>query len=306
MIPDFQTLMRPVLAASAAGERRIGEVVDEMATAFRLTDDERHEMLDSGRQTRIANRVHWARAYLKQAGLVRATRRGYYEITDRGREALASGPERITMQFLDQFPEYREFQTRSNKPGSDVPADNFLVPHEAEKAGGTPDEVLNAAHAELQDALASELLSRIRESSPDFFESAVVRLLLRMGYGGEGGSGEVLGRSGDGGVDGVIDKDPLGIDQVYVQAKRYGASSTVGAGEIRDFFGALSLKDVSRGIFVTSGTFSSGARTTAEKLGARIVLIDGTRLVRLMIAHSVGCRVTRTLEIAEVDEEFFQ
>jgi len=303
MIPDFQTLMRPVLESCAKGERRIGDVIEEMSDFFALSPEEREEMLPSGRQARMANRVHWARGYLKQAGLVRPTRRGYIEITDEGRGVLANGPERITMKYLERFPAYLVFQSRGK--GS---SDSMTVANEPVRLSqdATPDETLAAAHMELQEALSADLLDALRNGTPKFFEKAIVTLLIAMGYGGTDGRGAVLGGAGDNGVDGVIDKDPLGVDQVYVQAKRYGANTTVGAGEIRDFFGALSLKDVSRGIFVTSSLFTASARETAEKLGARIVLIDGPKLADLMITYRVGCRVKETFVVSEIDEEFFE
>lgn len=302
MIPDFQTLMRPVLESCAKEERKIGDVIEEMSDLFELSAEEREEMLPSGRQARMANRVHWARGYLKQAGLVRPTRRGYIEITEEGRDVLLNGPERITMKYLERFPAYLEFQSRG-KGSSENTATEEVASLIAQDA--TPDEVLASAHRQLHESLSADLLDALRNGTPKFFEKAVVSLLISMGYGGADGRGAVLGGAGDNGVDGVIDKDPLGVDQVYVQAKRYGPKTTVGAGEIRDFFGALSLKDVSRGIFVTSSLFTSSARETAEKLGARIVLIDGPKLADLMITYRVGCRVKETFTVSELDEDFF-
>lgn len=303
MIPDFQTLLRPVLASCKSGERRIGDVIDEMSDLFTLSDEEREELLPSGQQTRMANRVHWARGYLKQAGLVVPTRRGHFQITDKGRVVLAEGPERITMKYLEKFPEFLDFQSRSKRPNAASEEEILSKPNALE---ATPDETLASAHAELHRALSSELLDTLRTGTPKFFEKTVVKLLIAMGYGGADGRGAVLGGAGDNGVDGVIDKDPLGVDQVYVQAKRYGTGNNVGSGEIRDFFGALSLKDVSRGIFVTTSLFSPAARETAEKLGARIVLIDGPKLADLMIRYGVGCRVKETFTVSELDDEFFE
>ncbi|RAP41335.1 restriction endonuclease [Rhodovulum viride] len=301
MIPDFQTLMRPVLQSAVAGERRVSDVVEEISALFELTPEERSEMLPSGRQSRMANRVHWARSYLKQARLVRSPRRGWFEITEDGRTALAEAPDRITVAYLKRFPSFLDFQSRTRGPKDDA-----ACTEESGDVAATPEEVLAAAHDEIRDGLASELLGRLREGSPRFFEETVVNLLIAMGYGGPGGRSAILGGSGDNGVDGVIDKDPLGVDQVYVQAKRYGEGTTVGSGEIRDFFGALSLKDVSRGVFVTTARFSPSAEATAEKLGARIVLVDGPRLADLMIAYEVGCRVRQVFPVHEIDEEYFE
>lgn len=308
MIPDFQTLMRPVLKAANCGERQIADVVDEMADLFELTDEERAELLPSGRQTRIANRVHWARSYLKQAGLVESTGRGRFALTEAGQTVLESGPERIDMKYLERFPDYLAFKSRSRSDDLENTATDVVYPHTvaaSQDESETPTEIIDRAHREMREALAADLIDRLRSAKPSFFEQVVIDLLTAMGYGGAGGTGSVVGGTGDGGVDGVIDKDPLGVDQIYIQAKRYGSGSPVGASDIRDFFGALSLKDVSSGIFITTSTFTSSARQTAEKLGARIVLVDGAKLTSLLIDHEIGCRVRQTYRVADLDESFF-
>lgn len=299
MIPDYQTLMKPVLELAASGEMKISDVVARLETLFGLTEAERQELLPSGKQTRFANRVHWARSYLKQAGLLRNTRRGYFQITEEGRRVLAENPERIDAKFLERYDQFLEFKSRTStgEGGEEIPIT---------RASTTPDEAIRTAHAGITDALAAELLDRLREADPAFFESVIINLLSKMGYGYNPDAGKILGGSGDDGVDGVINLDPLGVDQVYVQAKRYQATSPVGSGAIRDFYGALGLKDVSKGIFVTTSSFSPNARATAEKLGARIVLIDGPQLARLMVAHEVGCRVTEVFKVAVVDESYFE
>lgn len=290
--------MKPVLVSAKQKERSISDVVKELDHEFKLTDDEVNELLPSGKQTRFANRVHWARSYLKQAGLVRSTKRGYFELTQDGRDVLASNPKYIDKQFLEQFPAYLDFKNRSGNSQLDPVA----VPTDQQ----TPDEILNSAYQEIKEALAEELLSKLRETTPAFFEDVIVRLLLKMGYGYDEQAGRVIGQSGDDGVDGVINLDRLGVDQVYVQAKRYALQNVIGSGALRDFYGALGMKDVTKGIFVTTSSFSSSARQTAEKLGARIVLVDGPTLAHLMIAYEVGCRIKRTYDIAEVDESFFE
>lgn len=300
MIPDYQTLMRPVLELAARGETKISDAVKELSDTFGLTESERDEMLPSGKQTKIANRVHWARTYLKQAGLLKSPRRGYFEITPTGRDVLATANEDINTKFLQKFSEFQDFQNRSSE--TQQPASYGA----SDASDTTPDEVLRAAHTKITAALADDLLDRLRESEPKFFEDVIVRLLLAMGYGYGSGSGEVIGMSGDDGVDGVINPDRLGVDQVYIQAKRYGPQNTVGSGAIRDFYGALGMKDVTKGIFVTTSSFSSSAKQTAEKLGARIVLVDGVQLANLMIAHEIGCRVTETFKIATLEESFFE
>jgi len=299
MIPDYQTLMKPVLELAASGEVKISDAVTQLENAFRLSETEKSELLPSGKQTRFANRVHWARSYLKQAGLLRNTRRGHFKITEEGRRVLADNPERIDAKFLERYDQFLEFRSRTNV--SDV----IEAATDIDDAT-TPDETMRAAHDRITDALAADLLARLRESEPKFFEEVIVTLLIKMGYGYGQASGTVLGGAGDDGVDGVINLDPLGVDQVYVQAKRYGVENTIGSGPIRDFYGALGLKDVTKGIFVTTSSFSQSARATAEKLGARIVLIDGPQLARLMVAHEVGCRVTETFKVAVVEESYFE
>ncbi len=299
MIPDYQSLMKPVLELAASGEVKISDAVTQLERSFRLNDDEKAELLPSGKQTKFANRVHWARSYLKQAGLLRNTRRGYFDISDEGRRVLADNPTRIDAKFLERYDAFLEFKARS---GATEEEPVGVVP----PAATTPDEAMRASYEQIANALAADLLSRLREAEPAFFEGVIVDLLLKMGYGYGTAAGNVLGRSGDDGVDGVINLDPLGVDQVYVQAKRYQAGSPIGSGAIRDFYGALGLKDVTKGIFVTTSSFSPNARATAEKLGARIVLIDGPQLARLMVAHEVGCRVTEVFRVSVVEESYFE
>ena len=300
MIPDYQSLMKPVLELAESGEVKISDAVIRLADTFGLSDEEKAELLPSGKQSRFANRVHWARSYLKQAGLLRNTRRGFFEITPDGRRVLVENPDRIDAKYLERFDAFREFKSRSNAAEEAEP-DHVLAPQST-----TPDETMRAAYEQITNALAADLLAGLRDSEPTFFEGVIVELLLKMGYGYGSSSGNVLGRSGDDGVDGVINLDPLGVDQVYVQAKRYQAKTPIGSGAIRDFYGALGLKDVTKGIFVTTSSFSPSARSTAEKLGARLVLIDGPQLARLMVAHEVGCRVTEVFKVAVVEESYFE
>ena len=217
VIPDYQALMRPVLECAKDGEVRISNVVDWLTNRFELSEQEQKELVSSGKQTRFANRVHWAKTYLKQAGLVTQTKWAHFIITDRGRAALADTGTTINNAYLEQFEEFKEFQTRTH----DVDAPNDATVIEASSTA-TPDEMLREAHMRVNTALSAELLNRIRNVSPVFFEHLIVELLLAMGYGGTSeGAGRALGKSGDDGVDGVIDQDPLGVDQIYVQAKRY-------------------------------------------------------------------------------------
>jgi restriction system protein len=293
-----------LLAASSKGEVRIGPVVDQLADQLGLSQEERSELLPSGQQTVFSNRVHWAKSYLSKAQLVEITRRGYFRITPRGQTVLQSPPKKIDNKFLMQFEEFRQFldrssATRETNGGTPAP------PLEDQKQ--TPDETMRLAYRQIETALTHDLLERIREAPPDFFERLMVNLLLSMGYGGSTeNAGRTLGRSGDDGVDGVIDQDALGLDRVYIQAKRYASGNNIGPGAIRDFFGSLDRHKATKGLFVTTSTFSDSAKETAEHLSKRIVLVDGDQLARLMIRHNVGCRIEDTLHIKKVDEEFFE
>jgi restriction system protein len=295
--------MLPVLKVAADGEIRIGDAVERLIVVFGLSTEEKSQLLPSGRQTTFANRVHWAKSYLGKAGLIELTRRAHFSITDRGRKVLASPPDRIDIKYLQRFPEFQSFREGDGSSAiSKEPIDT------APPSGLTPDEVLRSVHRQLEAALADELLQRIRSGTPAFFESLVVRLLIAMGYGGSISDVDkaLVGGTGDGGIDGVIDQDPLGLDRIYVQAKRYADGNNIGASAIRDFFGSLDRFKASKGLFVTTSSFSSSAKETAEMLSKRIVLIDGIQLARLMIRHGVGCRIEETLYLKKVDEEFFE
>jgi restriction system protein len=300
-VPDFQSLMLPVLRTAEKGEVRIGDVVDFLAGSLGLSEEERSVLLPSGRQTVFANRVHWAKTYLAKAGLVEPTRRGHFRITGRGQEVLAESPKAIDIRFLERFDEFIQFRERAEPAPGAIEARKPIAGQDQ-----TPDEVMRAAHVQIEVALAQELLERVRGALPDFFERLIVNLLLAMGYGGSAAeAGRALGRSGDGGVDGVIDQDALGLDRVYIQAKRYADGNTVGPSAIRDFFGSLDRHKANKGLFVTTSSFTSSARETADYLSKRIVLIDGELLARLMIRHNVGCRIEETLYLKKLDEDFF-
>ncbi len=303
-IPDYQSLMLPVLSASLNGERRVGDVVECLAEELGLTPEERAQLLPSGAQTIFANRVHWAKTYLGKAGLIEGTRRGYFKITSRGRQVIAAKPARIDNGFLSQFDEFKKFSRRSTQ---ETPDNQQSATSELESQTQTPDETMRAAHRQIDASLAQELIDRIRRAPPDFFERLIVNLLLGMGFGGSvDDAGRALGRSGDDGVDGVIDQDALGLDRIYIQAKRYAVGNNIGSGAIRDFFGSLDRHKATKGLFVTTSSFSPAAIETAQFLSKRIVLIDGDQLTKLMIRHNVGCRVEDTLQIKRIDEDFFE
>ena len=300
-IPTYQQLMRPVLEAARSGARKISDVVDEIADNLNLPHEEREALLPSGKQTVIANRVHWARSYLKQAGLVKNTQRGWFELTEKGRAALAQEGTEINNQYLEQFEDFQEFRQRSGKTNLEE------VKPTPEASGITPDEQIETAYDRWNATLASNLLQATQAASPKFFENLIVSLLIAMGYGGTSeDAGRALGQTGDNGVDGVIDQDPLGVDQVYIQAKRYASHNAVGPADIRDFFGALSIHKASKGIFVTTSYFTNSAKETANALGSRIVLIDGAKFTKLMISYGVGCREKSVIKLMELDETFFE
>jgi restriction system protein len=284
---------------------RIGDVIGKIGEQLELTAEDREKLLPSGRQGLFENRVHWAKFYLGKAGLIEATRRGYFKITERGQQVLETNPERIDNNFLSQFEEFRQFRQKAAQ--NTTQDTGSMEPILSSSQTETPDESMRVAHKQIDASLAQDLLDRIYAAPPEFFERLIVKLLLNMGYGGSAANaGRALGRSGDDGVDGVIDQDALGLDRVYVQAKRYKQGNNIGSGAIRDFFGSLDRHKAAKGLFVTTSTFSPSARDTAELLSKRIVLIDGDQLTMLMIRHNVGCRVEETLHIKKIDEDFFE
>jgi restriction system protein len=304
-IPDYQSLMLPLLKLATQGEMRINLAVDHLAKELHLTAEEMAHLLPSGKQATFANRVHWAKSYLVQAGLLQITKRAHFQITDRGREILARNPTEINNSILKEFPEFQAFKKRRGQEDEQVLDDASEKP--MEQGGQTPDELIRLNYSRINDALASDLLVRVTKSTPEFFEILIVGLLLAMGYGGSiESAGRAIGKSGDDGVDGVIDQDALGLDRVYIQAKRYAIGNNIGSGAIRDFFGSLDRFKAAKGLFVTTSDFSSPALETASSLSKRIVLINGAQLASLMIQYNVGCRVEETLTIRKVDEDFFE
>lgn len=305
-IPDYQTLMLPVLKVADDGqEHRIGEVINQLARDFGLTEEEQQQLLPSGKQASFANRVGWAKTYLVQAGLLVATKRAHIKITERGKKSLAESPRRIDCEYLSQFPEFLQFRERGRVSGTEAPTsvgETPMVPLQAE----TPDELLRNTVKQIEAALKKELLDRIHAAPPEFFEALIVALLLAMGYGGSREeAGKIVGRSGDGGIDGVIDQDALGLDRVYVQAKRYVSENAVSEPEIRAFSGSLGAAKANKGVFVTTSYFTQPAQNFAERHPFKIVLIDGERLAALMIRHNVGVRIDETLYLKKMDEDFF-
>jgi restriction system protein len=299
-IPDYQSLMLPVLQIAARGETTVPLAESEIAQMFGLTTDEREKLLPSGKQRILHNRIHWAKFYLTKAGFLETPRRGRFVITPAGNSILAQRPAKIDNRYLLNVPAFREFY-RANQ--TDEPTD---MPVQADTQVATPEEIVETAFRATQSALRTELLDRILQNGPGFFESLIVDLLVAMGYGGSHRNAAAqLGRSGDGGVDGVINEDVLGLDRVYVQAKRFGVGATVGRPDVQAFTGSLVGLGATKGVFVTTSIFSQQAIEFASRIPQRIILIDGKRLTELMIEYGVGVRSSRILEFKRIDEDFF-
>jgi len=309
MIPNYQQFMRPFLEIAQAtngNEIKLRDAINQLADKFNLSDEERNETLPSGRQSVLDNRIGWARTYLTKAGLLKATKRAHFVITERGIQALQDTNAVINNDYLKQFDEFVAFKEQKNEASESQSANTQETTNTSTTSEVTPDEALRAAYKTINDALTSELLSRTREVTPAFFEDLLIELLIAMGYGGTGeGAAHALGKSGDNGIDGVIDQDPLGVDQIYIQAKRYAEGNNIGAGDIRDFFGALNLKKAQKGIFITTSNFTASAVQTAKDLGMRIVLINGNELAKLMLRYNIGSRDEQTLHLKKIDEDFF-
>jgi restriction system protein len=304
-IPDFETLMRPLLALCKNSEVAIRDCIDQLAEQFALSADERAQRLPSGTETVFANRVHWARTYMGKAGLLERTGRGRYRATQRGLEVLAKYPERIGTKVLRQFPEFVEFYTAKPKPKEGlVPEQQAGTVFAAEKS--TPEERIDAAYSEITRQLRSNLLDQVIHGSPAFFEKVVVDLIVAMGYGGSReDAARRLGRSGDEGIDGVVNEDPLGLDVVYIQAKRYAPGNVIGREKIQQFAGSLIGRGASKGVFVTTSRFTSSAIEYAEKIPQRLILIDGEQLTELMVRYGVGVRTEQKIEVRKIDLDYF-
>ena len=298
-IPDYQSIMLPLLKLAKDGEEHsLREAIESLAVQFQLTDKERAELLPSGRQATFDNRVGWARTYLKKAALLKSTKRGYFQITTRGQEILKQNPAEINNAYLRQFPEFIEFQAPKEKP------DEAPLSLQADTSQ-TPEEAIEEAYQNLREALAVDLLQTIKSCSPSFFERLVVDLLVKMGYGGtRKDAGEALGRSSDGGIDGIIKEDRLGLDFVYIQAKRW--EGTVSRPEIQKFAGALQGHRARKGVFITSSSFTNGAIQYVSLIDSKIVLIDGDLLTQLMIDYNMGVSTAASYEIKKIDSDYFE
>lgn len=290
MIPVFQKIMLPLLKyAEDDQEHHIRDAIKQLADEFKLSEDERREILQSG-QAVFVNRVRWARTYLKKAGLIESTKRGYFKITERGLKVLKDGPTEIDAKYLEQFPEFVQFKTLKGDKGGNEES--------------TPEELMEIGSLKLQTELASELLDRIKKCSPTFFEKLVVELLVKMGYGGSRmDAGKAIGRTGDEGIDGIIKEDKLGLDIVYIQAKKW--ENQVGRPEVQKFAGALQGQRARKGIFIITSTFSDTAIEYVSKIDNKIILINGEHLAELMIENDVGVSKIAEYNIKKINTDYF-
>jgi restriction system protein len=299
-VPDFQTLMRPVLVAIQGSEPKSqAQIRDTVAQSLGVSDEDLQVMLPSGKQGVFANRVAWALTHMAQGGLLNRPQRGRYLLSDRGMTVLQQQSERVDMSVLAQFAEYRDFRARKNEKH---PEESVSVVSDEL----SPSEAVGAIVEESYDRVAAELLDRILAQSPVFLETLSLKLLRAMGYGGREALLEHTGKPGDSGLDGLVRQDALGLDLVGVQAKRYDKDNSVLRPEIQAFVGALQGAQTSRGVFVTTGRFSSGARQFADSVGMRLRLIDGKELTKMMVRYNVGVQVRETFELKQVDEEEFE
>jgi len=305
-IPDYQSAMLPLLRFAGDGsEHKFRDAVERLAQEFAVTDDERSEMLPSGTAPLFDNRIGWARTYLKQAGLLAAPKRGLFRITERGKALLEKQPLRIDVELLNQFEEFRAFRSRRREATEDAtPAEAMTEEHEP-PTSQTPEDQLASAYRRLRSDLELDLLEQMKAVTPAFFERLVIDLLVAMGYGGSRqDAGRAIGRSGDGGIDGIIKEDKLGLDVIYVQAKRW--EGTVGRPEIQKFAGALQGHRASKGVFITTSGYSREALDYANLINTKIILIDGQQLAAMMIDHNVGVSTVGMYELKKIDADYFE
>mgnify|MGYP001606051570 FL=1 len=298
-IPDYQTIMLPLLKfAGDKKEHSIREAIDYIADSFKLSEGERKEVLPSGRSYIIDNRVGWARTYLKKARLLEDTRRSYFQITEKGTGVLAKSPTEINIKFLQNFPEFNEFRKR--KDDGEEEQEHVIQ----EETSQTPQELLEYGYQKIKRDLAQELIISVKKASPRFFEQLVVELLLKMGYGGSlKDAGKAIGQSGDGGIDGIIKEDKLGLDVIYIQAKRW--ENVVGSKEIRNFVGSLVGQKANKGVFITTSGYTKDALEYVKTITHKVILIDGDMLAQLMIENNVGVSGVINYEVKKIDSDYF-
>jgi restriction system protein len=302
MIPDFQTVMLPILEILSDGkeyDRR--NLIEKISDKFKLTDEERNELLPSGNSRIISNRVGWAKSYMVQAQLIETIRRGTYKISEKGFELLKQKPNKVDIKLLKTLPDFNKWQkSYSSKKEKDLTETNIDIETEQ-----TPEELIDFSYLKLKEELASELLDKIKKASPNFFERLVIDLLIKMGYGGsKKEAGQILGKSGDGGIDGLIKEDKLGLDTIYVQAKRW--ENTVPVSQVRDFAGSLLSKKAKKGIFISTSEYPKSAYEFVSSIEPRIVLINGKELADMMIENNVGLSTKTFYEIKKIDSDYFE
>lgn len=296
--PTFESFLYPLLELAANGEVRVRESADVIAKGMVLTEDAMRETTKGGNALKYIDRTYWSATYLRQAGLLASSRRGFVVVTEEGKKVLASAKTSLNRKDLQQYESFANFaKTKSKK----IDAAEIDV---KQASALTPEEQIGEAVSEISKALSFEILDRIYAGPPVFFERVIVDLLVSMGYG-DFENAQLTGKSGDNGIDGVINQDQLGLDRVYIQAKRYEKDNKVGADHIRNFAGSLGYHQAAKGIFVTTSSFTASAMDTAEKVGQRIVLIDGEQLTKLMIENGVGCAIKRSLKIMKIDEDYY-
>lgn len=302
-VPDYQSLMLPLLQFAADGvDHTLAQAADVIAEKCALSEEDRNEMLPSGGQRKLFNRIAWSRSYMVKAGLLEASGRGKFRITDRGLAALKTKPRKINVEFLNQYPEFVNFRTGGRVATVD--------PSEAIEASvavsqQTPQELLEISYQSLYRQIGQELLDKISAASPRFFEKLVVDLLVAMGYGGSRkDAGQAIGRSGDDGIDGIIKEDRLGLDAVYIQAKRWKA--TVGRPDVQSFAGSLEGHRARKGVFITTSLFSSEAKEYVNRIEKKIILIDGAQLANLSIEFGIGVASVINYKIQRIDLDYFE
>ena len=304
-IPDYQSLMLPLLQFAEARNEEIStyEAVDALSTQLGLTEADLEEMLPSGVQRTFVNRVGWATTYMKKAGLLEPTRRGYFRITQGGQDLLKTKPAKINVKLLKRYPEFQVFQQlKGTRSGEKMKASREPL----DMSTATPSEALETAYENLREELVDELLAKLKKSSPPFFERIVVELLVKMGYGGSrADAGKAIGRTGDEGIDGIIKEDKLGLDVIYIQAKRWDTNA-VGRPDVMQFAGALQAQKATKGIFITTSRFTDDSRNYVSQIGSKIVLIDGDQLSQLMIDHDVGVSTVSLYPVKKIDADYFE
>jgi restriction system protein len=302
MIPDYQSLMLPLLKlVSDKQEHKYRDLIEKLAIELKITDEERKELLASGNQAIFDNRVGWAKTYLKKAGLLDSPKRATFVITQIGLDTLKKNPDRVDAKYLRQFPAFLEFQNASRNDNETEEETTVIAVSEQ-----TPEENLDKAYQRIRKSLASELLQNVVDLSPTFFERLVVELLVKMGYGGSiKDAGKAIGKSGDEGIDGTIKEDKLGLDIIYIQAKRWKPGNVVGRPELHKFVGALAGLGAKKGIFITTSNFTKEALDYTPKNETKIVLIDGEQLAQLMIDYNLGCTTQQIYELKKIDSDYF-